>query len=46
MGGFGLVGVPFNLIQAIKTNGPKDLDIVSNEAGLDGWGLDVLLKNN
>lgn len=43
-GGFGLCGIPENLIQAIKEAGPKELTVVSNNAGVDGFGLGVLLN--
>jgi 3-oxoacid CoA-transferase subunit A len=42
-GGFGLCGVPTLLIDAIKASGVKDLTVVSNNAGVDGVGLGVLL---
>jgi 3-oxoacid CoA-transferase subunit A len=43
-GGFGLCGVPQSLIDAIKTSGAKNLTFVSNNAGVDGGGLGVLLE--
>ncbi|MEZ5937608.1 MAG: CoA transferase subunit A [Hyphomonadaceae bacterium] len=43
-GGFGLCGIPENLISAIKDAGVKDLTVVSNNAGVDGFGLGVLLN--
>ncbi len=43
MGGFGLCGVPENLIAAVQRKGTKDLTIVSNNAGVDGFGIGVLL---
>jgi 3-oxoacid CoA-transferase subunit A len=43
VGGFGLVGVPIILIRAILEQGTKELEIVSNNCGLDGWGLGLLL---
>lgn len=43
-GGFGLCGIPENLIQAIKDAGTKELTVVSNNAGVDGFGLGVLLN--
>lgn len=43
-GGFGLCGIPENLILAIKEAGVKDLTVVSNNAGVDDWGLGVLLR--
>ncbi|HEX7946303.1 MAG TPA: CoA transferase subunit A [Phenylobacterium sp.] len=42
-GGFGLCGIPENLIAAIKQSGVKDLTVVSNNCGVDGFGLGVLL---
>lgn len=42
-GGFGLCGNPENLIKAIHAAGTKDLDIVSNNCGIDGVGLGMLL---
>ena len=42
-GGFGLCGIPELLIAAIKEAGTKDLTIASNNAGVDGFGLGVLL---
>ncbi|WP_419816321.1 CoA transferase subunit A [Glacieibacterium sp.] len=42
-GGFGLCGIPEKLIAAIATSGVKDLTIVSNNAGVDGFGLGILL---
>ncbi len=42
-GGFGLCGIPELLIEAIKVAGTKDLTIASNNAGVDGFGLGVLL---
>ncbi|MBC7544781.1 MAG: CoA transferase subunit A [Candidatus Sericytochromatia bacterium] len=43
-GGFGLCGIPENLIDAIKESGAKDLTVVSNNAGVDEHGLGILLK--
>ncbi|HWG07241.1 MAG TPA: CoA transferase subunit A [Beijerinckiaceae bacterium] len=43
-GGFGLCGVPQTLIDAIRASGAKDLTFVSNNAGVDGAGLGVLLE--
>ncbi len=42
-GGFGLCGNPENLIKAIGKAGYKDLDIISNNCGVDGVGLGILL---
>ena len=43
-GGFGLCGVPEVLIEAVRKSGAKDLTFVSNNAGVDGIGLGVLLE--
>ncbi|SOH94707.1 3-oxoacid CoA-transferase subunit A [Monaibacterium marinum] len=43
-GGFGLCGIPENLIAAIRDAGTKDLTVASNNAGVDGFGLGVLLE--
>lgn len=42
-GGFGLCGIPENLIAAVHAAGVKDLTVVSNNCGVDGFGLGVLL---
>jgi 3-oxoacid CoA-transferase subunit A len=44
-GGFGLCGIPENLISQIKTMGTKGLTIVSNNCGVDGFGLGILLED-
>jgi len=44
-GGFGLCGIPENLIGEIKRKGTRDLTIVSNNCGVDGFGLGVLLED-
>ncbi len=44
-GGFGLCGIPELLIAAIAASGVKALTVVSNNAGVDGFGLGVLLHN-
>ncbi len=44
-GGFGLCGIPENLIGEIKRKGTKELTVVSNNAGVDGFGLGVLLED-
>src|SRR5712671_4611586 len=44
MGGFGLCGIPENLIAAVRRKGTKDLTIVSNNAGVDDFGIGVLLQ--
>src|SRR6201984_1791132 len=43
-GGFGLCGIPESLILAIRDSGVKNLTVVSNNAGIDGVGLGVLLE--
>ncbi|HVA27275.1 MAG TPA: CoA transferase subunit A [Candidatus Baltobacteraceae bacterium] len=45
VGGFGLNGIPHNLIQALLEQGATDLVTVSNNCGVDGWGLGVLLDH-
>jgi 3-oxoacid CoA-transferase subunit A len=44
VGGFGLCGIPENLIAALVRHGVKDLTIVSNNCGVDDWGLGLLLR--
>ncbi len=44
MGGFGLCGIPENLIAAVKRKGVKNLTIVSNNAGVDDFGIGLLLQ--
>src|SRR5215471_19095914 len=44
-GGFGLCGIPETLIQAIRESGVKNLTVVSNNAGIDGIGLGILLDS-
>lgn len=44
MAGFGLCGIPENLIEALRNTGVKGLTCVSNNAGVDNWGLGLLLK--
>ena len=44
-GGFGLCGIPENLIAAIRLAGTKHLTVVSNNCGIDGFGLGILLEN-
>lgn len=44
VGGFGLCGIPENLISALKRTGAKGLTCVSNNAGVDGFGLGMLLE--
>ena len=43
-GGFGLCGIPENLIEGIRLSGVKGLTFISNNAGVDGFGLGVLLE--
>lgn len=43
-GGFGISGIPSLLIEAIRESGVKDLTVVSNNAGVDGVGLGILLE--
>jgi 3-oxoacid CoA-transferase subunit A len=45
VGGFGLCGVPSELIAAIQAKGTSDLRVVSNNCGVDNWGLGVLLSD-
>src|ERR1700730_2213191 len=45
MGGFGLCGIPENLIAAVRRKGTKNLTIVSNNAGIDDFGIGILLQN-
>ena len=44
MGGFGLCGIPENLIAALRRKGAKSLTVVSNNAGLDDFGIGLLLQ--
>jgi len=43
VGGFGLCGIPMVLIQALLDQGADELSVVSNNCGVDDWGLGVLL---
>ncbi len=45
VGGFGLCGIPEELILALRATGKRDLVIVSNNAGVDDWGLGLLLQS-
>jgi 3-oxoacid CoA-transferase subunit A len=45
MGGFGLCGIPENLIAAVRRKGTKDLTVVSNNAGVEDSGIGLLLQN-
>jgi 3-oxoacid CoA-transferase subunit A len=44
VGGFGLCGIPEALIEALQASGVKDLTVISNNAGVDGFGLGKLLS--
>jgi 3-oxoacid CoA-transferase subunit A len=44
VGGFGLCGIPEVLIEAVKASGAKDLTVISNNAGVDDFGLGKLLQ--
>ncbi|MBA2355281.1 MAG: CoA transferase subunit A [Acidobacteria bacterium] len=44
MGGFGLCGIPEMLIAALHRRGTRDLTVISNNAGVDGFGIGVLLE--
>ncbi|AJD91364.1 succinyl-CoA:3-ketoacid-CoA transferase [Jeotgalibacillus malaysiensis] len=44
-GGFGLCGIPEQLILAIRDSGVKNLTVISNNCGIDDWGLGLLLHN-
>src|SRR6202451_585485 len=44
-GGFGLCGIPETLIEAVRQTGVKELTVISNNAGVDGAGLGVLLES-
>lgn len=46
VGGFGIVGIPENLLLALAKSNVRDLTIISNNCGTDDWGLGLLLKNN
>jgi 3-oxoacid CoA-transferase subunit A len=45
LGGFGLCGIPENLIAALRKKGTKDLTLVSNNAGIDDFGIGLLLQS-
>jgi 3-oxoacid CoA-transferase subunit A len=45
IGGFGLCGIPENLIRALRERGTKDLTIISNNAGVDEFGIGMLLRS-
>jgi 3-oxoacid CoA-transferase len=44
VGGFGLCGIPMNLISALAATGVSGLRVISNNCGVDDWGLGVLLR--
>src|ERR1039458_9740319 len=46
IGGFGLCGIPEALIRAVRDSGIRNLTIASNNAGVDGWGLGLLLETH
>src|SRR5450631_2877711 len=46
IGGFGLCGIPEALIRALRDIGVRNLTIASNNAGVDGWGLGLLLETH
>ena len=43
IGGFGLCGIPENLIRALVRKGTKNLTTISNNVGVDGYGMGLLL---
>ena len=45
VGGFGLNGIPADLIDAVRDSGVRGLTVVSNNMGVDGHGLGILLEN-
>lgn len=45
MGGFGMCGIPENMIRLLVEHGAKDLTIISNNAGVDDFGIGLLLNN-
>jgi 3-oxoacid CoA-transferase subunit A len=46
VGGFGLCGIPVTLIDALHAQGTAELETVSNNCGVDGWGLGILLSDH
>ncbi len=46
VGGFGLCGIPENLIAALHDRGTRDLTVISNNAGVDDFGLGILLQRH
>ncbi|MCE1179840.1 MAG: CoA transferase subunit A [Micrococcales bacterium] len=45
VGGFGLCGIPSVLIQALHDQGTTDIEAISNNCGVDDWGLGILLRD-
>jgi len=45
VGGFGLCGIPENLIEAVRARGVRNLTVISNNAGVDGFGVGRWLEN-
>lgn len=45
VGGFGLCGIPEALIRSLRDSGKRDLTVISNNAGVDGFGLGLLLES-
>ena len=45
LGGFGLCGIPENLIAALRKRGTRNLTLVSNNAGVDDFGIGLLLQS-
>jgi 3-oxoacid CoA-transferase subunit A len=45
LGGFGLCGIPENLIAALRRKGSKNLTLISNNAGIDAFGIGILLQS-
>jgi 3-oxoacid CoA-transferase subunit A len=45
MGGFGLCGIPENLIRALRDRGTGNLTVISNNAGVDDFGIGILLRS-
>lgn len=45
VGGFGLVGIPEQLILGLRDKGSSNLTVISNNCGVDDWGLGILLQN-
>jgi 3-oxoacid CoA-transferase subunit A len=45
VGGFGLCGIPEKLSEALRATGVRGLTVASNNAGVDGWGLGLLLES-